>query len=75
MTDQKINTKINWYAQRAQKNRLWSLIKTICELIGEDEEFIREYAKEVYNANLEDVDGAIECFKDLLEQLKNNEPN
>lgn len=53
----------------AKKNELWSLIKKLAEYWQEqDESFIKEYAKEVYETN--NLDSAIKCFKDLNDQAK-----
>lgn len=52
----------------AKKHELWSLIKRLGGLWGEDEAFTAEYAKDVYSAYMEDLDGAIQCFKGLVEQ-------
>jgi len=52
----------------AKKNQLWSLIKRVGAYYHEDLEFIKEYAKDVYENN--DVDEAIKCFEDLLKQTE-----
>lgn len=52
----------------SQKNELWSLIKRLCEMNGEDSDFLKEYAKEVYENNADNIGSAIECFKNLIEQ-------
>ena len=53
------------------KNILWAKIKRLGEFYGEDMAvFIKEYAKDVYNANTEDLEGAVRCFSELVEQIK-----
>ncbi len=54
----------------ANKNALWSLIKTVGHLYGEDDDFLKEYAKDVYETNLADLPRAIECFKILRDEVK-----
>lgn len=50
-----------------KKQELWALIRELGRLYDENDEYLREYAKEVYEDNLEDLDRAIECFRDLVE--------
>lgn len=52
------------------KQRLWTLIKLVGTFYGEPIETLKEYAKDVYEANLRDLKKAIACFEDLLEQTK-----
>lgn len=54
----------------AQKLELWAQIKRLGDLYEEDEDFTREYAREVYNANLEALEGAIKCFRELVCQAE-----
>lgn len=49
------------------KNQLWTLVKKVGEHYKEDLDFLKEYAKEVYEGN--EIMAAIECFKDLLNQV------
>jgi len=51
----------------AKKQELWALIRELGRLYDENDEFLRVYAKEVYEANLEDLDRAVLCFRDLIE--------
>lgn len=50
----------------AKKIELWSHIKRFGQLWKENEGFIAEYAKDVYNAYKEDLDAPINCFKGLI---------
>ena len=52
---------------KVKKNHLWSLIRRVATYYDEDTDFIREYAKEVYEAG--NVDEAINCFNDLVDQI------
>ncbi len=65
-----LQKKNNWYSNRAKKNALWSKIKALGAIYGEDDAFMREYGLDVYNAFSERLDEAIKCFDDLLEQAK-----
>lgn len=49
-----------------KKQELWALIRKLGHLYGEDEETLREYAKDRYEACINDLDGAIACFRDLV---------
>ncbi len=55
---------------RLQKNELWSYIKTIGEISEEDPDCLREYAAEVYEKWQHDLQKAIDCFKELADELK-----
>lgn len=46
-----------------RKHELWSLIRRLGDLWGEDDYFTKEYAKDVYKSCMEDLGSAIECFK------------
>lgn len=50
----------------AKKHELWSLIRRVGNHYGEDQEFIKEYAKEVFEQN--DLQKALDCFRDLFAQ-------
>lgn len=54
----------------AQKHELWGKIKRLGTIYGEPAESLQEYAKDVYNANLDDLEGAIRCFDDLIKQAE-----
>lgn len=54
--------------EKVKKNHLWSLIRRVGTYYDEDLEFVREYAREIYEAG--NVDEAIQCFSDLVCQLK-----
>jgi hypothetical protein len=54
----------------AKKRTLWAKIKRLGDLWNEDAAFTQEYAKDVYNAYTEDLDSAITCFSELVEQAK-----
>lgn len=51
----------------AKKHELWALIRALGRLYDEDEGLLRVYAKDRYEACIGDLDGAIACFRDLLE--------
>lgn len=53
--------------QIVKKNELWSLIKRLGKIYGEDEHFITEYAQDVYHAHSHEIDNAIKLFKNLIE--------
>lgn len=53
-----------------KKQELWALIKALGRLYDEDEDFIREYAKDRYEACIDDLDKAIACFRDLVERSR-----
>lgn len=49
------------------KNQLWTLVKKVGQHYQEDSEFLKEYAKDIYeNGNILQ---AIDCFKDLVKQF------
>lgn len=52
----------------AMKTELWAKIKRVGEIYDEDPQFIKEYAKEVYERNLGDLTDSLECFRDLVIQ-------
>ena len=54
--------------QTVKKLQLWSLIKVVGTTLGEDEETLKEYGKEVYNVC--NIDQAIQCFENLVKQIK-----
>lgn len=55
----------------AKKNELWSLINQISKFYGgDDKEFLREYAKDIYEACKDDLGTAIECFAKVLSDAK-----
>lgn len=55
----------------AKKHELWSYINKISKLYGGDEdEFLRQYAKEVYEWYQDELDVALGCFKEILEYAK-----
>lgn len=55
----------------AKKNELAVLIKRISDHYGGDEvEWLREYFKEVLDAHADDINVALECFRDLERQLQ-----
>lgn len=51
----------------ALKHVLWGKIKRLGALWGEDPIL---YAIEVYNENLDNLEGAVMCFSDLVEQAE-----
>lgn len=53
----------------ALKQTLWAKIKRLAALCGECSGVdTQEYAKSIYEANLEDLQGAIDCFTSLIDQ-------
>lgn len=56
----------------AKRNELYSLIKKVGLCYGENIDFLREYAKEVFENN--DIDKSIACFRDLAEKTKYMKP-
>ena len=50
----------------ARKHELWSLIRRVGNHYGEDQEFLKSYAKEVFDKN--DLQKALDCFRDLYQQ-------
>lgn len=58
------------YDEIIKKNLLWAKIKALGRLWGEDEGYLKEFAKDVYTAYIERIDDAINCFDDLLKQAK-----
>jgi hypothetical protein len=56
----------------AQKNEVCSLIKKISDYYGGDEiDWLREYAREVIEANSSEMQNALDCFRDLSRQVDN----
>ena len=54
----------------AKKNQLCVLIKKISDHYGGDEvEWLRAYCKDVLDAHADDINVALECFRDLERQL------
>ena len=53
-----------------KKHELWALIRRLGELWEEDPEFTAEYAKSVYESYGQQIDDAINCFKDLVTQAE-----
>lgn len=51
-----------------KKLQLWALIKSVGLAMHEDEHYLQEYGKEVYNTF--DVDQAIKCFQEISNQIK-----
>lgn len=54
--------------ETARKLQLWSLVKSVGLFLGDDEETLKEYGKEVYNTS--NIDDALNCFNDLNKQIK-----
>lgn len=54
----------------AKKNELCGLIKQVSDAHGGDDVvWLREYAKEVIDAHSDDLNPALDCFRDLVAQL------
>ena len=52
---------------KAKRNHLWKLIKHVSERNGgDDQEWLRDYAKEVIKKYADNLDVAIACFEDLI---------
>lgn len=59
------------YSWKEKKVRLWHLIKNISTTYGgDDNEWLIEYGKEVFEKYKDDLDVAIECLEQLEKQLK-----
>lgn len=54
----------------AYKIELWAHIKRFGRLWQEDDEYVAKFGKDVYIAYMEDLEGAIKCFKDLADQAE-----
>jgi|GEM_PF-6922414 len=54
----------------ADKHTLWAGIKRLGDYYCEDASFTQEYGKDVYNANLGDLNRAIGCFSELVKQTE-----
>lgn len=55
----------------ANKNVLCGLIKKVSDAYGGDDvEWLREYARDVVEAHKENLQSAIICFTELVEQSK-----
>ena len=55
---------------KEKKELLAKLIKQISDHYGGDEEeFLREYSKDVFERYKDDVDTAIDCFKNIHAKL------
>lgn len=52
------------------KQELWALIQSLGRRYGEDDEFIRVYAIDVYTENMEDLEAAVLCFRDLVKNSR-----
>lgn len=52
----------------AHKIELWAHIKRLGRLWGEEENFLVEYGKNVYNIYKDELEVAINCFKELADQ-------
>ena len=53
-----------------KKQELWALIKVVGRRYGEDEEILKAYGKEVYEAHIDDLDVALACFRDLVQSTR-----
>lgn len=51
-----------------KRNELKSLIYKLGEMTGEDVDFLNEYANDIAQRNKDDLDVAIQCFRDLIKQ-------
>lgn len=49
-----------------KQHTLKHYVGLVCALYGENEADIEDIAKDAVEANLEDLDGAIDCFRGLL---------
>jgi hypothetical protein len=54
----------------AKKQELWALIKVIGRRYGEDDEILKAYGKEVYEAQIDDLDVPLACFRDLVQSTR-----
>ena len=61
---------MNRALQIALKQTLWAKIKRLGVLWREDTIFIADYGKWIFEANLDDLEGAIACFSELVTQAE-----
>lgn len=55
---------------KLKKQVLWSLIKSVGQYYGEDDQWLRDYAILVAESWSDRLDEAISCFQDLKDQFK-----